>query len=199
MQVSGSGLLEFSSYETFVEAIVASEGTKNPIPGYSLDDIAQEIRLECWRVMQFYDPQRIGPYPYKYLQVCIKNFLYNMRRGTYVPNNPPCVRCPMWDKLARKCIVNEEGCDSIVQYRKKMATKANLKSPAPIENEVYDIKNEAFDDSFALQESILQKMPKELLPYYKKMIGGEKRGIPVKARKEIRKIVKELLKDAEDF
>jgi hypothetical protein len=199
MQVSASGFLEFGSYEQTVEAIIHSEGYKNAIPGYSQEDIAQEIRLECWRVMKFYDPQRIGPYPYKFLQVCIKNFLYNMRRGTYVPNNPPCARCPMWDKYAKKCIVNEEGCESIVEYRKKMAIKANLKSPAPIEFEINDNKFELDEGGFVLHESIINKLPENLIPYYKKMINGDKKGIPVKSKKEIRKIVKELLQDAEDF
>ena len=199
MQVAGSGFLEFGSYEQTVEAIIHSEGVKYPIPGYSQEDIAQEIRLECWRVMKFYDPQRIGPYPYKYLQVCIKNFLYNMRRGTYVPNNPPCVRCPMWDKYARKCIVNEEGCEAIVEYRRKMAVRANLKSPELLVVDGTDNRHELGEDVFLLNESIIAALPLHLVPYYKKMVSGDKRGIPAKAKKEIRSIVAEILKNAEDF
>ncbi len=104
MTASGVAVSDTPSYaevSDIVEALVNIEGRRTPIPGMDFEDTAQEVRMECVRVLQFYDATRIGPSPFKYLQTCVRNFLYNQRRGIWVPNNPPCVRCPLWDKMKK--------------------------------------------------------------------------------------------------
>jgi hypothetical protein len=56
-----SGLPAYNEISDIVEALVNTEGRRYPIPGMDHEDIAQEIRLECIRVMQHYDASRIGP------------------------------------------------------------------------------------------------------------------------------------------
>jgi len=192
--VAASGTPSYYDVADIIEALVYTEGRKYPIPGMDFEDTAQEIRLECVRVLQFYDPTRIGPSPYKFLQTCVRNFLYNQRRGIWVPNNPPCVRCPLWDKIRKTCTIDEVGCDKIIQYRESMATKANLKQPALLEGEVLDLEQENEMDVIILDQSIRQALPPNLIPYYERMIAGE--NIPARAKKQIRDIVTGIINNA---
>lgn len=190
-----SGVLGYAELQPVIDAIINTEGRRYPIPGMEHDDIAQEIRLECLRVMQFYDASRIGNSPYKFLQVCVKNFLYNMRRGIYVPNNPPCVRCPLWDKIRRTCVINEIGCEPIIKYRNSMATKAALRAPATLEVDITE--SEGLDiDALMLDESIRAAIPSAYLKYYKAMKEGRGDEVPSRIKRQIRSIVKEVLGDA---
>jgi len=190
-----SGTLGYAELEPVIEAIVHTEGRRYPIPGMDHEDIAQEIRMECIRVMQHYDASRIGNSPYKFLQVCVKNFLYNMRRGIYVPNNPPCVRCPLWDKVRKICVIDEIGCEKIVQYRESMATKAALRAPASLEVDVTD--SEGLDiDAWILDESIKSSLPTNYLTHYQAMKEGRGDEVPPRVKRQIRSIIREVLKDA---
>jgi hypothetical protein len=182
-------VLGYAELEPVIEAIINTEGRRYPIPGLDRDDIAQEIRLECIRVMQFYDSSRIGNSPYKFLQVCVKNFLYNMRRGIYVPNNPPCVRCPLWDKVRKTCVIDEIGCEKILQYRQSMSTKAALRAPAPLDAEILD--SEGLEgDAWILDESIRMALPFTYLKYYQAMKDGRSDEVPPRIKRQIRIIIK---------
>lgn len=184
-----SGIIPpYEEVSDVIEALVYSEGKRYPIPGLDFEDVAQEIRLECVRVLQYYDSDRIGPSPYKFLQTCIRNFLYNKRRGIWVPNNPPCVRCPLWNKENKTCMVNEVDCDKIVQYRKNMSTKASLRQPNSLEFEILD---EDYTEVTLLDQSIRNVLPEHLVEYYVKMISGDK--IPARIKKQIRDIVSEII------
>jgi len=192
--VSASGTPSYTDISDIVEALVHTEGRRYPIPGLEHDDIAQEIRMECLRVLPYFDSSRIGPSPFKYLQTCVRNFLYNMRRGIWVPNNPPCVRCPLWDRIRRTCTIDEIGCEKIVQYRENMASKADLRRPSSLENDVLDNGQDENVEAMLLDQSIRGKLPARLIPFYEKMLVGEK--IPVKTKRDIRLIVLEVINNA---
>ena len=188
--------LPYEKVSGLIESIIFTEGKKHPHIGFEFDDIAQEIRLICIKALSSFDPTRIGPSAFKYLQTCTHNHLYNMNRGTFVPNNPPCARCPLWDKLNRKCEENEEGCDKILQYRKRMANKAALKNPTNnIEDNFNDFKTHSDIDSFILDHSIRQKLPSYLLIDYYKMLAGSSDKVSLRHKSQIRKIVKKLMQD----
>jgi len=192
--IATNGTPSYADVSDCIEALVYKEGRRYPIPGMDFEDIAQEIRLECIRVLQFYDETRIGPSPYKYLQTCIRNFLYNKRRGIWVPNNPPCVRCPLWDKVRKICTVDEVDCDKIVQYKQNMAVKRALRQPSSLEFDVTDDQQEDEMDATILDHSIRAALPDHLLSYYESLLLGDK--IPARAKKQIRDIATGVINDA---
>lgn len=195
LQVAASGVTPtYTDISDIVEALVHTDGRRYPIPGMDHEDVAQEIRLECLRVLEFFDPTRIGPSPYKYLQTCVRNFLYNMRRGIWVPNNPPCVRCPLWNRIAKTCTIEEIGCEKIVQYRESMATKADLKQPTSLDVEVLDDRAEQEIDATMLDQSIRSALPKNLITHYEHLIAGQ--AVPARIKKQIREIVTAVINDA---
>jgi len=192
--VAASGTPSYADVQDVIEAIVYKEGRRQPIPGMDFEDTAQEVRLECIRVLQFYDASRIGPSPYKYLQTCVRNFLFNKRRGIWVPNNPPCVRCPLWDKVRKTCTIDEVGCDKIDQYRQNMATKADLRRPRSLQFDVSDNQHEEDVDAMVLDQSIRDALPSHLIDAYNKMLAGEK--IPQRFKKQIRDIATGVINNA---
>lgn len=194
MSVAVSGTLCYENVADIVEALVFTEGKRFPIPGMDFEDTAQEVRMECVRVLQFYDSSRIGPSPFKYLQTCVRNFLYNQRRGILVPNNPPCVRCPLWDKFRKICTIDEVGCDKIVLYRESMATKAALKSPMLLDDEINDATHEQEIDAVLLDQSIRSMLPQNLIVYYEKLKRGDE--IPARIKKQIRIIALGVINNA---
>jgi len=194
-----SGVPTYTDYSDVVESLIRTEGRSFLFPGLGPDDVAQEIRMECVRVMTKFDESRIGPSPYRYLKQCVRNFLFNMRRGIYVPNNPPCVRCPYWSKHDKTCLIDEVGCQKIVDYRQNMARRAAIHNPIslePSDNGSIDVIDHNADPDLGaviLDESIREALPKTLLADYELMINGRSSEISAKNKRAIRQIVQELL------
>lgn len=171
-----------------IESIVYMEWMRVKIPGYEYEDVAQEIRMKCIREMHQFDPSRIGPSPYRFFKTIAKNHLYNLRRGYIVPNNPPCVRCELWNNKNKTCLIDEIGCDRILKYREKMTIKNAIKQPNVIQN---DITGNTSTEAITLDMDIRVILPHELLLSYEAMLSGEE--IPLGDKIRIRKIVKEYL------
>ncbi len=191
-----SGQLQYEDIEGIVEALVFTEGRRVPIPGLTFDDLAQEIRLECLRVLPTYERQK-SPVPFKYLQICVRNRLYNMRRGVYVPNNPPCARCPLWDKEAKICKIAEVGCQDIIDYRLGMDKKASLRSPSVLNEESSgaDVRSVMELEAKILDEDIRDRLPRELLTDYIRMISGHGHRVSQRQKRRIRDFVQRVLDD----
>lgn len=178
-----------------IEVIAIQESRMASRSRMEIDDLQQEIRLACVKALNKFDPSRIGPSPYAFLRRCAKNHLFNLNRGTFVPNNPPCVRCSLWDSGNRTCSVAEEGCTKIVEYRKNMAAKAALKFPEHLG--YYDAleSRSSSVDAFILDSSIRQTLPSGLHGDYDKMLSGRTNEVGNKNRLLIRKIVRDLIDD----
>lgn len=193
MTTAVSGIPLYEDYADVVERLIRTEGRSFLFPGLDQDDIAQEIRVECVRVMNKFDASRIGPSPYQYLKQCVKNFLFNMRRGIYVPNNPPCIRCPYWSKYNKICLIDEVGCQKIVDYRRNMSRRAAIHNPGTLDAEVLDHSVDASLGAIVLDESIRDVLPNCLVSDYIKMSDGFSSEVSAKNKRAIRSIVQELL------
>lgn len=120
-------------YETataLVETIVSIKKKKYQFPGVDPEDVAQDIRMICWEALSRFDPDKLGKSVFHFIARCVDNRLYNQFRGVYLDNNPPCLRCPEWDKINKTCMIEEIGCERIVQYRDRMSRRRALAAPA---------------------------------------------------------------------
>ena len=189
--------LSYIDVSGIIESIVYTEGRKYTCPGISFEDIGQEIRLACIKALNSYNPARIGPSSFKFLQTCARNHVYNMNRGVIVPNNPPCVRCPLWDRYTKKCEEKEDGCEKIKQYRQHMAAKANLRAPNITINEEVTNQTDRYGsvEHFILDDSIRELLPGHLLLDYVRMLNGASDQVSTHHKNQIRRIVKGLIQD----
>lgn len=188
--------LQYAQVSGIIEVLVHKETRRLSRFAPDKPDLEQEVRLACIKACQLYDPNRIGPSPYQFLKTCVRNHLYNLSRGKYVPNNPPCSRCPLWDRANKVCIIKEEGCEKIKVYREHMATKAALHKPDNSGHEVLDARQGSdTDESFMLDASIREVLPPHLVEPYQRMIDGYSSEVPAKIKAQVRKIVRNLLKE----
>ncbi len=200
MIVAASGTLTYegpSGVSGIIESIVSMESRRRFTQEGDPEDLMQEMRLAAIRALPRFDPDRIGPSPFRYLQQCVRNHLYNLGRGVHVPNNPPCVRCPYWDRQNKVCVVNEmpddKPCEPIIKYRQNMKLKAALRNPDHlVESDRVSTRPDGSDiDSFLLDQSIRSKLSKELLADYEKLLEGQY--IDPRQKTKIRRAVREIM------
>jgi hypothetical protein len=96
--------------------------------------------------------------------------------------------------MRKICTIDEVGCDKIVLYRASMATKAALKSPMVLDDDINDGSHEQEIDAVLLDQSIRSLLPPNLLVYYEKLKRGD--AIPARVKKQIRMIALEVINNA---
>jgi hypothetical protein len=75
-----------------------------------------------------------------------------------------------------------------------MATKANIKQPSSLDDEVIDSVQEQELDAMFLDQSIRQALPEHLIPYYERLVAGER--VPARIKKQVRDIVTAVINNA---
>lgn len=196
MQYAISGILVYAGpygVSGIIESIIFAELQKPFFKYTDPDDLKQEMRMAAIAAMPKYQADRIGPSPYSYLRQCVRNHMYNQNRGVDVPNNPPCTRCPLWDKVARTCVIKENGCEAIVRFRHNMKTRAAIRRPDHLGDNDITVSSHDIGDtySYELNDSITNLLPNELLPYYHKLLVGEK--VSSTIRNRLRILIKDIL------
>jgi len=121
--------IPYEEQTQLVETIVSLKKAKYRFPGVDPEDTAQEIRIICWEALSRFSPEKMGKSVFHFVARCVDNRLYNQFRGVYLDNNPPCLRCPEWDKTNKECKIEEIGCDRIVAYRDRMSRRRAIAAP----------------------------------------------------------------------
>ena len=185
--------IPYEEASTLVETIVSIKKKKYQFPGVDPEDVAQDIRMICWEALSRFDPDKLGKSVFHFVARCVDNRLYNQFRGVYLDNNPPCLRCPEWDKTNKVCMIEEIGCDRIVQYRDRMSRRRALAAPASYSN--LDGGEAALDDVNEvnvpsslttgsltgvsdLSDQLRSAVREDLRSYYDLMVGGEAHMVP---------------------
>lgn len=167
------------------------------IPDMDQDDISQEIRLKCIQALSSprYDPTKVKTSAYGFLFQCIHNHIYNIKRGIWTPNNPPCVRCKHWDKNNRKCTESNDTCSEMQKYKASMQKKAALRTPVGFQKDY--IENQFFIvdsiDEFILDEYVSCQLPESLRGFYIQLKNGE--SLPENIHSELKRRIIKILKD----
>jgi hypothetical protein len=162
-------------------------------------DIAQEIRIKCLESLASnqYEPGKTGGTPYSFLYRCIHNHLYNIRRGVWTVNNPPCVRCEYWSRKQRSCISvgGEDICNKMQKYRSIMSVKASLRTPVGFDKHCTDGRSVEFSsiEEYELHDLIINRLPLHLHSEYDKVRSGMK--VPQDTIKILQDAIYEILKD----
>ncbi len=188
--MTASGI-PYNDHTSLVETIVSIKKGKYRFPGVDPEDIAQDIRIICWEALSRFDPAKMGKSVFHFVARCVDNRLYNQFRGVYLDNNPPCLRCPEWDKENKTCKIEEIGCDRIMQYRDRMARRRAI--AAPTSYSVLDGEGDALTEDVNVPNSLTVgsltgvtdmsdqfrlAVREDLRPYYDKMVNGQAHEVP---------------------
>ena len=203
--IAGSGI-KYADVENLVETIVSMKRKKYSFPGVDAEDLAQDIRLECWRVLRLHDPDKEGKSLFHFVARCVDNFLYNKFRGVYLDNNPPCLRCADYIKETKTCRIDEVGCDRIVAYRERMARKRAIAAPLSYnaqldsDNSVDFTHHESMSVGSTtgvidLDDALRTKLDDSLVPYYDSMINGEMQAVPAHYRRLVQRQVRAIIEE----
>lgn len=196
------GLPSYGDVEETIEKIVAIKCARWSFPGCDSDDIAQEVRLICFKALQKYDPSKENKGIFYFLAKSVDNGLYNLGRGIYFDNNPPCTRCPNYNKVTKECC----GSDKYVQYRKRMDRRRAIDNPKIFSSLVDNNNDDSNKDSAGLEkmessltgvidldEHIRTNLEPELIPHYYEMVSGQISLVPPRIKRKIRDRIREIL------
>jgi hypothetical protein len=193
------------------EELIKMKASKNTFVGFDYDDIAQEIRAKCFLEMRKIDTLKGDPK--KFLNVVTERSLFNLKRDNFVQYIPPCLKCKYFDSRMKAtesdwCTASfsPEGCKDWNGYMLNYNSKIKIKAASSYDRDSgdfentskYDFKKEPGKDDkrfefIDLDSSILDILPPELIPHYKTIRDGNPKRVPIKIRRKIQDIVREIL------
>lgn len=194
------GLPSYDDVQDIIEKIVAIKCARWSFPGCDSDDIAQEVRILCFKALQKYDPAKENKGIFYFLAKSVDNGLYNKGRGVYFDNNPPCTRCPEYNKETKECC----GSERYLKYRKNMERRRAIDNPIIFSSvvdkgdgeegveslEQCEVSSTGFID---LDEHIRTNLDPDLIGYYDDMVSGQVSLVPSRIKRKIRNQIREIL------
>lgn len=198
MESSGVVLYEYDSVSGVIESIVHAyvNVKKVTVPDMEDCDLAQEIRIMCIQALDsgHYDQKKSPDGPYNYLFRTVANRTYNLKRGVWTVNNPPCTRCEHWSKKERRCLSNENECFKMQKYKEAMRSKALLRiSIGDGSYNTYDNDSMGTIDDYILEDYIITNLSPELRSYYCSVRRGGKVNDDI--HMDLYKAISDLLKE----
>lgn len=141
-----SGKIDYGTAEPIIEAIAASKAHqfRQKLGWFDEEDIKQEVRLKCHKILDRYDPTKSDLYIF--LARCADNRIRDIRRSIRYKHNKPCIRCEHWDSDAAaagkhdcRAFSNKLECDKFSKHERYVQVKLSVSQPVNIdEDRVYD-------------------------------------------------------------
>jgi len=176
MQIAPSGL-KYCDVEQVIENIASAKARQHsPISYLNEEDLKQEIRIKCIKVIKKYDPTRHNSNLISFLSISADNHLRDLRRSlVYNPNNKPSYS-------------NDRVGSSLVFEHKEELNFDGTSSHSVQKVDIYDY--------------ILSKLPSGLMPIYHgfHMAGFDFKALPPGERNLLLSSLLDIVRDIkEDF
>ena len=163
----------------------------------------------CWEALNKFEPDKLGKSVFHFVARCVDNALYNKFRGVFLDNNPPCLRCEYYIKETKSCMIDEVGCERIVNYRDRMARKRAIAAPLSYNAHLDSDSEQDFSHHASLSvgsttgvcdldDTLRASLDENLVPYYDRMVSGEGDEVPPHFRRIIQRQVRLIIEGQEE-
>jgi len=185
----------YKDIESMVEYLVKVKSDKFTFDHYDRDDIGQEIRIICLKVLGHFDFEKVKEDKWiNFFGRCVDNALRNLKRDKYIRPASTCSKeCRMLhgeDKDISKV------CKKWKNRQANNERKMTVKNPISIDI-VGDITYNYFENSVMtndIKRFLIDNIDEELRPTLLKLINGTKTKLSKKKVARVQISVKELLR-----
>lgn len=169
---------------------------------YGYEDVAQEIRLKCHKILHKYKPEALNAL--NFFGSCADNLLRDLRRRHTLRRTNVCSRCVYYRE--KKCFLHDEDLIKCVRYKTYLENKKRKESIARMKCDpefAWNIQASngfLFDnESYYLQaiDQIKKVLPKELTYAFNMIMANS--GIAPETEEELYKEVQTIIQDSIDW
>lgn len=192
--------IDYKDIEHIVEYLVKVKSEDYKFDCYEQEDIAQEIRIICFKAINHFDFSKVKEDKLvNFFGTCVDNALKNLKRDKYIRYSSPCH--PDCEFLHSDASNVELGkvCKRWLRYNKNLARKLIVKNPLSIEGEVgHSIRDKHFEKSVEtedLKNFLLSRLDGDLKEGLEKILNGDKKSVSLKDRRRIQIIVRRILEE----
>jgi len=190
--------IEYSDITDIVEYLVRTKSHSYAFGCWAPDDIAQEIRLICFKAIEHFDSTRVKADRWKnFFGRCVDNGLKNLKRDNYLRTSPP-VRVNL-DGMTPAEMLEFKKTQDYARWQKFQANlqrKLRILHPIPIDMLGDTIKHARFEEELEykdLEKYVVDSISPDLKESLCKMLKGQGKKVPKKDKRKIQSFVKKLL------
>jgi len=190
--------IKYEDITEIVEYLVRTKSRNYTFDCWTEDDIAQEIRIICFKVLDHFDVKRVKPDKWRnFFGRCVDNGLKNLKRDNYIRSSPPCKGdCGFLHVEERTNADVGIICKRWLRFKRNMRRKIRVLHPIPIDvigDSVRDLNVDNEVEARDLQEHLISQMPNELKVSLTKMLDGRSKEVSRKDKQKVRECVDRVL------
>jgi len=191
--------ITYDDIAKIVEYLVKTKARNYTFDCWTEDDIAQEIRIICFKALAHFDVGRVKPDKWQnFFGRCVDNGLKNLKRDNYLRPSSPCKGdCELFhgdsedDNIPLGMV-----CKRWLRFKSNRDRKIKVLHPVPIEvigDSVPDSNIEKDVEMRDLQDHIVSLMPQKLKGPLIKMLNGKDKEVSRKDKQKVREHVNRIL------
>lgn len=186
--------LSYDDISDIVEYLVKTKCRTYAFDCYSPEDIAQEIRLICFKVLTHFDADKVEEAKrVNFFGRCVDNALKNLKRDKYIRYSSPCDGdCEL---LHGNDAELSKVCKKWLKHQDKIQRKKNIKHPISIEllGDIRDTQFEKIIETEDMKRYLIDKIDDSLRPALMHILNGNKKNVSVRERRRVQGFVKRIL------
>jgi hypothetical protein len=156
--------IKYKDIEQIIDTVARAKAHQYGSVSYlDQQDLIQEVKIKCWKVLNSYNPDRKNANLLTFLSVCADNRIKDLRRILVYKHNKPCVRCIHHSKGKCTKFKKRMECKQFEQHEMRIKNKLSCSNTVDIcGHNVYDKKSERFIEDVDFYDFIYTHLPQHL-------------------------------------
>lgn len=190
--------LRYEDITHIVEYLVRTKSRNYTFDCWTEDDIAQEIRIICFKALAHFDVSRVKEDKWQnFFGRCVDNGLKNLKRDNYIRPTPACKGdCGLLHGEKEDEQLLGKVCKKYLRHQNNTRRKIKILHPVPIDVIGENIKDSAMEKALEikdLERFLLEKIPEKFKEPLVKMLNGLDKEVSKKDKQKVREYVNKIL------